>query len=55
MTRSLRIKEFGEVAVSEAFIFAVDRLGFDMMGKDPETGNWTEFRRTPSLSKQKTK
>ena len=46
MTSFVRIKEFGEVDVAEAFIFATDRLGFDMMGRERESGNWMEFRCT---------
>jgi len=38
------IKEFGEVNVSEAFIFAADRLGFDILGSEHGSGNWMEFR-----------
>jgi len=40
------IKEFGSLDVTEAFVFALDKLGFDVLGRDKESGNWIEFRCT---------
>jgi len=37
-------KNYGQVDVKEAFVFALDRLGFDILGKDTETDSWYYFR-----------
>jgi len=37
-------KSYGEIEVSEAFVFALDRLGFDILGKDTKTESWYCFR-----------
>jgi len=37
-------KEYGAVEVDDAFIFGVDKFGFDMLGKETATGNWLAFR-----------
>jgi hypothetical protein len=39
----LLCKSYGEVDVNEAFVFALDRLGFDILGKD-DSGSWYSFR-----------
>jgi hypothetical protein len=36
-------KEYGDTDVDEVFIFGLDRLGFDLMGRVSE-GSWLEFR-----------
>jgi len=39
----LLCKSYGEIDVNEAFVFALDRLGFDILGKD-DSGSWYSFR-----------
>lgn len=39
-----RCQEYGDVLVSEAFVFGMDRLGFDLLGKEASSERWMEFR-----------
>jgi len=36
-------KDYGQIDLSDVFIYAIDRLGFDLLGKDLN-GNWLSFR-----------
>jgi hypothetical protein len=37
-------QEEGGIETSDAFMFGLDRLGFDFMGKEKTSGDWVEFR-----------
>jgi len=37
-------EEFGEVKTRESFVFSVDRLGVDVLGKNLKGENWHAFR-----------
>lgn len=39
-----RCQEYGDILVSEAFVFGMDRLGFDLLGKEAASERWVEFR-----------
>jgi len=36
--------KYGEVEVTDGFIYALDKLGFDILGKETASGNWLAFR-----------
>eukprot|EP01128_Nolandella_sp_AFSM9_P000493 TRINITY_DN10651_c0_g1_i1.p1 TRINITY_DN10651_c0_g1~~TRINITY_DN10651_c0_g1_i1.p1 ORF type:complete len:328 (+),score=86.55 TRINITY_DN10651_c0_g1_i1:68-985(+) len=37
-------KKYGGVVTEESFVYGMDHLGLDIMGKEESSGNWMEFR-----------